>query len=1050
MDFDSLRAKYKGYSDEEILGALQATKYPEYSVDEIKAALNWTPIKRSAFAAVNDTVIEGANAVAGGVKAVGDFIAPGNAVSSFIDENIIKAGEAKQSDAVKAEKARLASEVQAADGIGGEIGAALGYVARNPVLAAAQAAGSFVTPGAAIKGAGMLGRAAGIGATAAGLTGGVAAGAALSGGDAAGQAYELAKRAGASEEEAIAAARKASVIPAAVGGATGAFGAERVFAGAGGFKGGMLARGLKTGASEAAQEAVEEGVTQYEAQRAAQPFDPSIDPSKGVASAATLGAALGGITGAGVGMLSGKAEAKRDLVPDILAAPDVDTAIEFSAEAVFGDSKKEPTTAPGAKAPGEGIPFEADPIFAGKPVIGPAQSPLPAFGSKQAADIWIGQSDGLGKYQAVQAGDRWQVTLTPQAADETARQNIERWAARAEPMTEDDARWTARAALQQENRKLTPIPLPDGSGWTVVPSAWVQAPGLGNYIDEAMGAAAVEADRNAAIRAQALAPMPATQSLPEIPGGATMERTLGNITLDAEAARAAAQKAADLERLPVDAVEQNVQQAAVQRAATVEAPTAMELALRRAMPAPAAAAPADQVTGNTGETAVTPPEPRIVERTPDMRPMSRLGAETQAAKIPGAEVVRIPNRQPGKFAYTVLLQENTSEPVADVAAPAGLAVGPADGRGADAGGSQRDLGQLADDAGGQREPVANAPVRSSEPAVPVGAGDAGNAALTVGATFESAGKTWTVTERTDRMVRAQDADGNKRMIAVGSKAWAQITAAPAAPQPTPAPSGGAEATAAAAPINAAAPAEAAGLSGSQGDTKPPVAAAPTTTRGSAKPAVIADGKSRAISGGQVGINGYEYKGGQFLPSTMAAPGKWKVKGKWVNSGKEQTAPGEWSYQPTPFSRSIYSMIGSWLSIKDGKAQLFAGANGQGIRDNSGNPITPLTEIRPGVKGVLGKQDLTLGELIDAYNNGQRWFDVQPDAETITTRSADAVATKDSGGAADDALRLVERPASLGERLQKRKTDLAAEVKRNTNPFMQRLDALRALRSCLNG
>jgi len=33
--------------------------------------------------------------------------------------------------------------------------------------------------------------------------------------------------------------------------------------------------------------------------------------------------------------------------------------------------------------------------------------------------------------------------------------------------------------------------------------------------------------------------------------------------------------------------------------------------------------------------------------------------------------------------------------------------------------------------------------------------------------------------------------------------------------------------------------------------------------------------------------------------------------------------------------------------------------------------------------VLGKEALTLGAIIDAWNSGQRWFDVQPDAETIT-------------------------------------------------------------------
>ena len=155
---------------------------------DVIAHMGYKPKARGMLSALNDTVIEGANAVAGGVKSVGDFVAPGNPVSEFIDTNIIKAGEANQSDVVKGEKARYRADMEAADGIGDEVGATLGYVARNPLQSLAQAAGSFVLPGAAVKGAGMLGSAAGLGAkgaTRAGLAGGAVAGAALSGGDAA-------------------------------------------------------------------------------------------------------------------------------------------------------------------------------------------------------------------------------------------------------------------------------------------------------------------------------------------------------------------------------------------------------------------------------------------------------------------------------------------------------------------------------------------------------------------------------------------------------------------------------------------------------------------------------------------------------------------------------------------------------------------------------------------------------------------------------------------------------------------------------------------------
>ena len=305
------------------------------------------PKSRNPLAVLNDTAIEAANAAAGGVSAAANFVKPGNHVSGWIDKNIIQAGEAAQSDVVKASKQQFRQEVQDAAGVGGELAAVGKYVTQNPLLAAAQAAGSFAGPGLAVKGAGLAARAGGLAGKAvetAGRAGGVAAGAALAGGDAAGTAYDLAKQGGATEDQAVSAARGASVLPAVVGGAGGAFGAERLLAGGKGFAGGAAARAVKTGASEAAQEAVEEGVTQYEGQRAAMPFDPSIDPSKGVAAAAGMGAALGGVTGAGTSLLTGGHLRNRpsqagEQAPDTL--PDVRSYAATIDQMVLPESQQE-------------------------------------------------------------------------------------------------------------------------------------------------------------------------------------------------------------------------------------------------------------------------------------------------------------------------------------------------------------------------------------------------------------------------------------------------------------------------------------------------------------------------------------------------------------------------------------------------------------------------------------------------------------------------------------------------------------------------------------
>lgn len=295
---------------DDFLNGTSAPQAPAGQPSQIDAFLNPTPKRRTPAAIVNDLVIEGVNAAVGGVSAAANFVRPGNAFSGYIDRNI-QAGEASQSDAVKAEKQRFQQDVANADGVLGELGAVGRYVVDNPVLAAAQAVGSFAGPGAAVKGGRTLASIAGLNAARGGLAGGAAAGAAMAGGDAAGTAYELSTKGGATDEQAVAAGRQASIIPAVIGGVGGVVGAERLVAGAKGFTGNAVSRAVKTAAVEGAQEGIEEGVTQYEGQRAAMPYDKTIDPMKGVAAAAGMGAALGAATGGGVSLLTGGHAAER-------------------------------------------------------------------------------------------------------------------------------------------------------------------------------------------------------------------------------------------------------------------------------------------------------------------------------------------------------------------------------------------------------------------------------------------------------------------------------------------------------------------------------------------------------------------------------------------------------------------------------------------------------------------------------------------------------------------------------------------------------------------
>jgi GGDEF domain-containing protein len=342
LDFDYQAARRAGYSDDDILNGLKqrgmldfdldAARKAGYSSTDIMSSLASEPIEptkppaRNAFAVANDTVIELANAVVGGLAAVGDFASPGNRASKAMKE-FVREGEESQSDVTKAAKKKFRDELAKSETIGDDLSAVGGYIKDNPLLTAAQAAGSFVGPGLAVKSTGAVAGALGATAKGAALAGrgaGVAAGAALGGGDAAGDAYELAQQisddvlknnkevqqllaSGKSMQEvrdeiATIAARKASVLPAIAGGVAGAFGAEKLLAGGAARAGAIGA--AKAGLVEGAGEAVEEGLAQFEGRRAVQEYDPSIDPTKNVAAMAAMGGVMGFGSGAGLNAVS--------------------------------------------------------------------------------------------------------------------------------------------------------------------------------------------------------------------------------------------------------------------------------------------------------------------------------------------------------------------------------------------------------------------------------------------------------------------------------------------------------------------------------------------------------------------------------------------------------------------------------------------------------------------------------------------------------------------------------------------------------------------------
>lgn len=126
---------------------------------------------------------------------------------------------------------------------------------------------------------------------------------------------------------------------------------------------------------------------------------------------------------------------------------------------------------------------------------------------------------------------------------------------------------------------------------------------------------------------------------------------------------------------------------------------------------------------------------------------------------------------------------------------------------------------------------------------------------------------------------------------------------------------------------------------------------------------------RAQTGGETGVNGYPYKGGQFLPSTDAPPGTWRVKikgkSKLLRNKTWLVAPGKMEMAPTPFSQSIFSGIRELVNDENGVLS-----------------INPNRETA--INYLYGDDHDQLNKMIEMYNHGLRWYEViPPDVEIIT-------------------------------------------------------------------
>jgi hypothetical protein len=258
---------------------------------------------------LNDTVVTTVNSGLGIIKGVSDFVSVDNPLSKGL-EYIIKEGEETYSPQVKQAEEELG---QAMDEGGFEAVKGVGkYVLSSPVQTAAKIVGGIGPIGKGIQASRYAAQALKFtprGQGIAGVSAGATLGGAAAGGDAASDAYSQVMNSPnvpEDQREAMArqAARQASVVPAILGGLSGATGLERIMSGARG----ITREGVRrTAGKEFLTEGIEEGGTKASANIAAMQYDPTIDPMRGVVGATTLGGIMGAGGGAGVAYLNNRA-----------------------------------------------------------------------------------------------------------------------------------------------------------------------------------------------------------------------------------------------------------------------------------------------------------------------------------------------------------------------------------------------------------------------------------------------------------------------------------------------------------------------------------------------------------------------------------------------------------------------------------------------------------------------------------------------------------------------------------------------------------------------
>ena len=141
-------------------------------------------------------------------------------------------------------------------------------------------------------------------------------------------------------------------------------------------------------------------------------------------------------------------------------------------------------------------------------------------------------------------------------------------------------------------------------------------------------------------------------------------------------------------------------------------------------------------------------------------------------------------------------------------------------------------------------------------------------------------------------------------------------------------------------------------------------------------------ENRAPAGGTIGINGEQYSGGQFLPSSESTvKGAQTRKGK-KSTGKREIAPYIWEVQPFENAYSLFWLLSRYFSDNRQQCKYEKGVGLVGFQFTE---IYNNFEIETAYQhGTIERRQRTeeeiekfRNELIafrDEYNSGVRWIE----------------------------------------------------------------------------